>query len=106
MVTTTLHSDDPEMTTPIQAKSSVFFFNYPRNVRACDALFLNFLPNSSPRASVVFGLSSSTPRFRCVCFSFVRVPGQRCGPWAQSAGFLRDFSLSIITVLTFEMVKK
>ena len=27
----TLHSDDPEMTTPLPAKSSVFFPTYPRN---------------------------------------------------------------------------
>jgi hypothetical protein len=50
-----------------------------------------------------FGLTHLYRRFY-LCFSLSlslsSVPGQRCGPWAQSAGILRDSDTLSNTVLT------
>jgi hypothetical protein len=90
---TTLHSDDPEMTTPnLRAKSSVFFLPTPqRTFYERVKLFINFSNQSHGQA--LFRLAYTAlflPLFTLTLLSQFSVPGQRCGPWAQSAGFMRD----------------
>jgi hypothetical protein len=93
---TTLHSDDPETTTPIsESKIECVFPTYPSSKRtfyepACERSSPSTFPNQ------VYGQALFLAHVYCACASsqsvFVsfRFPGQRCGPWAQSAGFLRD----------------
>lgn len=79
---TMLRSDDPEMTTP---KANRVFFSYPKKLLELVKLFSSNLPWAK-RVLFFFLL------LLCLQVSWLlSYLGQRCGPLAQSAGFLRDY---------------
>ena len=81
----TLHSDDPEMTTPSSCNIECVFSYLPKKLlpsrvkalfhqtQLCFLLWLTYI-----------FLALSLRPFQCLSI------GQRCGPLAQSAGFLLD----------------
>lgn len=106
---TTLHSDDPEMTTPIQAKSSAFFLTNPQREpflrAACEALlFLIFHRIMGKRC---FGLLSSYTAIPSVlfCFLFLFTLGSDADLVLNRPGFcgISQITLTVLTSNDFKI---
>jgi len=94
----TLHSDDPpEMTTPSSKIECVF--SYPKKLLSSDVKLFSIRTNN---LLPFFSLTHFLLHFQVWCsFSMSLLPfiGQRCGTFAQSAGFSAGFlNLTVLTV--------